>query len=108
MLSMLSAAPVMLAQLLTTVVLILFLLVFGPRLFVAFVNIFPTIHDKRRSILLLRKTQIELSRYILTVSAINSLLGLTTAAALWLLGVQDALLWGVLVGMLNFAPYVGP
>jgi predicted PurR-regulated permease PerM len=23
-------------------------------------------------------------------------------------GVEDALLWGVLVGLLNFAPYVGP
>lgn len=41
-------------------------------------------------------------------SAINTCLGLATATALWLLGVQDALLWGVLVGMLNFAPYVGP
>ncbi|MEH6498524.1 MAG: AI-2E family transporter [Pseudoalteromonas distincta] len=108
MVSALSAAPVMIAQLMTSVILILFLLIFGPRLFAAFVNIFPQVHDKRRSILLVRTIQVELSRYILTVSIINTCLGLTTAAALWLLGVEDALLWGVLVGMLNFAPYIGP
>tara|TARA_R110002110_G_scaffold110071_4_gene274490 strand:- start:116446 stop:117630 length:1185 start_codon:yes stop_codon:yes gene_type:complete len=107
-LSMLGSAPVMIAQLLTTVMLILFLLVFGPGLFVSFVNIFPRIQDKRRSIVLVKTIQMELSRYILTISAINTCLGLATAGALWLLGVQDALLWGVLVAMLNFAPYVGP
>ncbi|MFO7705898.1 MAG: AI-2E family transporter [Halopseudomonas sp.] len=108
LLSALGAAPVMIAQLMTAIILILFLLVFGPRLFAAFVNIFPQVHDKRRSILLVRTIQVELSRYILTVSVINTCLGLTTAGALWLLGVEDALLWGVLVGMLNFAPYIGP
>lgn len=108
MVSALGAAPFMLAQLTTAIILILFLLIFGPRLFAAFVNIFPQVQDKRRSILLVRTIQVELSRYILTVSIINTCLGLTTAGALWLLGVEDALLWGVLVGMLNFAPYVGP
>ncbi|MFN3582007.1 MAG: AI-2E family transporter [Pseudomonas sp.] len=108
MLSALSAAPVMIAQLMTSIILIIFLLIFGPRLFAAFVNIFPQVQDKRRSILLVRTIQVELSRYILTVAVINTCLGLTTAGALWLLGVEDALLWGVLVGMLNFAPYVGP
>ncbi|MEQ8800490.1 AI-2E family transporter [Haliea sp.] len=107
-LTMLGSAPVMIAQLLTTVMLILFLLVFGPGLFVSFVDIFPRIQDKRRSIVLVKTIQMELSRYILTISAINTCLGLVTAGALWLLGVQDALLWGVLVAMLNFAPYVGP
>lgn len=107
-LSALSAAPVMIAQLLTALIMILFLLIFGPRLFAAFIDIFPQVQDKQRSILLVRTIQIELSRYILTVSLINTCLGLTTAAALWMLGVQDALLWGVMVGMLNFAPYVGP
>lgn len=107
-LTMLSGAPLVIAQLLTTVMLTLFLLVFGPGLFLSFVNAFPRIQQKRRSVVLVRTIQVELSRYIVTVSAINTCLGLATAGALWLLGVQDALLWGVLVGLLNFAPYVGP
>tara|TARA_R100000900_G_scaffold127863_3_gene103255 strand:+ start:119087 stop:120202 length:1116 start_codon:yes stop_codon:yes gene_type:complete len=108
LLTMLGAAPVVIAQFLTTVLLILFLLIFGSRLFAAFVEIFPAIDDKRASLQLVRTIQVELSRYILTVSVINACLGLTVGVALWLFGVQDPLLWGVLVGMLNFAPYVGP
>ncbi|MEQ8515448.1 MAG: AI-2E family transporter, partial [Chromatocurvus sp.] len=108
MITMLSAAPFMIAQLLTAVMLILFLLIFGSGLFVTWVNVFPRIDDKERSIELMRSVQVELSRYILTVSVINASLGLVVAGALWSLGVDDALFWGAVVGLLNFAPYVGP
>jgi predicted PurR-regulated permease PerM len=48
-----------------------------------------------------------LSHYILYVSLINVGLGLTTAAVLWLMRFEDPLLWGSMVALLNFAPYVG-
>jgi predicted PurR-regulated permease PerM len=51
--------------------------------------------------------QNEISRYIITVTIINSGLAMATAVALKCLGMEDALLWGVLVGLLNFAPYIG-
>jgi len=108
MITALSAAPVMIAQLLTALMLILFLLIFGSGLFVTWVNVFPHIHDKEHSIELMQSIQLELSRYILTVSIINAGLGLVVASVLWGLGVEDALFWGAVVGMLNFAPYVGP
>ncbi|WVM89709.1 hypothetical protein UMZ34_04340 [Halopseudomonas pachastrellae] len=38
--------------------------------------------------------QHELSRYILTVSVINILLGVVTGCVLFFMGVEDALLWG--------------
>ncbi len=106
--SMLSATPLLIAQFLTTIILILFLLVFGPNLFTAFVDHFPSVREQRQSVLLVRTVQRELSRYILTVSIINLCLGLATGAALWFIGVEDALLWGAMVGLANFAPYVGP
>ena len=43
-----------------------------------------------------------------TIAAINAGLGLLTAAALWLLGMDNALLWGGIAAILNFAPFVGP
>ncbi|TVP90966.1 MAG: AI-2E family transporter [Pseudomonadaceae bacterium] len=106
--SMLAAAPLIIAQLVTCIILTLFLLVFGPRLFETFVDNFPQVRDKRRTICLVGAMQRELSRYIVTVSLINAGLGLTTALVLWMLGMDDPLLWGVMVGLLNFAPYVGP
>lgn len=106
--SVVGAAPLLLVQLLTFVILVLFQLIFGQRLWQGAIEIFPRVRDKRQAGLVVARVQRELSRYILTVSLINSALGMTTAAALWLLGVDDALLWGALVGLLNFAPYVGP
>jgi predicted PurR-regulated permease PerM len=108
LMSMLAAAPGVLAQFVVGVILAMFLLVFGPRLYESFVEVLPQVKDKRRATLLVARVQQELSRYILTVSAINCGLGVVTAAALWLLGVDDALLWGALVALLNFAPYIGP
>lgn len=108
MVAILAATPVVIAQLLTCVILILFLLIFGPRLFNAYIHIFVPPDAREGRVELVGTIQRELSRYIVTVSVINACLGLTTGLALWLVGVEDALLWGVLVGLLNFAPYVGP
>lgn len=104
---MLAAAPVFLAQLITCLTLTIFLLVFGSRLFDSAITYLPQVTNKDAANDLVDTIEVELSRYILTVSAINAMLGLTTAAVFWMIGVEDALLWGVLIGLLNFAPYVG-
>jgi predicted PurR-regulated permease PerM len=107
LLSLLVATPLLLAQIAGCIILILFLLVFGPALFETFVQTFP--HIKNRDNLLKTVSSIQniLSRYISTISMINSLLGLFTGVFLHLLGVQDAFLWGVFVAIMNFIPYVG-
>jgi predicted PurR-regulated permease PerM len=107
LLSLLSATPLILAQLLSAIILILFLLIFGPDLFQAFVRELPNKEERLRAIRLVSVTQRQLSHYIATVSVINTGLGLSTAIALYTIGLEDALLWGVLVGVLNFIPYLG-
>ncbi|KXI29502.1 AI-2E family transporter [Paraglaciecola hydrolytica] len=105
--TMLAATPIVIAQILTGLVLILFLLIFGPSLFQAYVDGLAKDHEKRQAISLVGNIQRVLSRYISTISLINLGLGACTALCLQLLGVEDALLWGVLAAMLNFIPYVG-
>ncbi|CAA0100846.1 Putative transport protein YhhT [Halioglobus japonicus] len=107
LLSMLGAAPFIVAQFGVWLILVLFLLIYGPGLYNNFINLLPMIANKRRAVLLVGRLRQQLSRYILTVTVINTVLGLATTAALWMLGVEDAILWGVLVGLLNYAPYVG-
>lgn len=107
-LSMLAAAPVIVAQCAVWVILVLFLLIFGPALYDSFIDLLPMIRDKRRATILAGRLRQELSRYIVTVTVINAGLGAVTALAFLFLGVQDAVLWGVLVALLNYAPYVGP
>lgn len=105
--TMLSATPMILAQTLSCFILILFLLIYSPALFEAFIKSLSSRDKKDRAIHLVNEIQKQLSRYIVTVSTINVALGMSTAAALHAIGMNDALLWGVLVGLLNFMPYLG-
>lgn len=107
-LSMLVATPLVIAQMMTCLMLFLFLLIFGPKLFEVAMEVAVQSRDKRRTMVLVASLRRHLSRYIVTVSLINLCLGAATALTLWWLGVEDALLWGALAAVLNFAPYVGP
>lgn len=102
------SAPSMLIQFATMLVLILFTLVFAPKLFRHYVELFvaPDNRDTFNSFAI--TAQQELSRYILTVSAMNFLLGLASVLFLYAVAYNDALLLGTVMGLLNFIPYVGP
>ena len=49
-----------------------------------------------------------ISKYLTTFSSFNALCGVFLGAGLWLIGVPYAVLWGFLVFVLRFIPYVGP
>ncbi len=107
-LTVLAQTPIFLAQVLVCLFLVLFLLVFGPGIYATAVDVFPRLQHRLQAGQLVADTQRELSRYILTVSLVNAGLGLCTAFALWLMRFEDPLLWGTMVALLNFAPYIGP
>jgi predicted PurR-regulated permease PerM len=48
------------------------------------------------------------STYIGTITVINVTLGALTAAIVWLLGMDSPLMWGGIVAVLNYVPYLGP
>jgi len=48
-----------------------------------------------------------LSRYLLTQTALNAAFGVTIAAGLALIGVPNAILWGILAAVLRYVPYIG-
>ncbi|HWJ60176.1 MAG TPA: AI-2E family transporter, partial [Sphingomicrobium sp.] len=48
------------------------------------------------------------STYIGTITLINVGLGAITAIILWLLGMDSPIMWGGIVAVLNFIPYLGP
>lgn len=47
-------------------------------------------------------------RYLLMQLVINVIYAVPIGIGLWLLGIPNALLWGVLALMLRFVPYIGP
>ncbi len=48
------------------------------------------------------------SRYFLTITAINMLLGTALAGLLTIIGLPGALIWGVIATLLNYVLYLGP
>jgi predicted PurR-regulated permease PerM len=65
---------------------------------------------RARALLLcgVRAAQREIGRYLFALGCINFGAGLITGLALWALGLPNPTLWGVVVAVLNFVPYLGP
>tara|TARA_R110000787_G_scaffold6681_27_gene23148 strand:- start:869 stop:1987 length:1119 start_codon:yes stop_codon:yes gene_type:complete len=53
-------------------------------------------------------TQSAITRYLRISAVIYSALGILTALSMYLLGMPNAILWGLLAAILGFMPYVGP
>jgi predicted PurR-regulated permease PerM len=108
--TLLRGAPRVLAVIGAVILLSYFFVVFGVDLQRRAIALLPYRHQKRLTAEILQTIEFELSRYVLTISTINFVLGCLVAAALVLVGLPlgDAILWGALGGLLNFAPYVGP
>lgn len=104
----LEATPVFIAQLISLCVLTYFFLVYGRSNLLALISIQKRFSRKRVILNIIRGMVTDISRYVLIVSVINFFLGLATAMMLYLVGVEDPLLWGTMIAILNFAPYVGP
>ena len=102
------SAPFALMQFMTTMILILFTLVYSPKLFRHYVKLFVSQSQQKRAFQFALNAQRQLSRYILTVSMINIGLSIFSIAIFTIMGLDDALLWGLIVGFVNFIPFVGP
>lgn len=63
--------------------------------------------DKKRAVDIAQQVEAEVSTYLLTVTVINIGLGCVVALLMYVLGVPNPLLWGVIAGVLNFIPYLG-
>lgn len=100
--------PAMLAQTLLTLILLLFLLESGDLFYKKLVEAMPNVQDKRRAMQIANVIERNLSRYLLTITAINASLAVVMATLLWLIGMPNALLFGVIAFVCNFVPYLGP
>jgi predicted PurR-regulated permease PerM len=103
-----SQTPYLLAGIISTLVLLYFLLASGDLFLRKTVKLIPTLRNKIHAVEVGREIQSELGRYFFTVSLINSALGVATAIAMYLLGMPNPLLWGAMAMLLNYIPYLGP
>ena len=107
----LTATPRMVASVLAVALLTFFFMVYGQDLQRNAIALLPGRQQKRLTVEILHAIEVEMSRYVLTISIINVLVGLAYAACLYFflaVPMDEALLWGTMAAILNFAPYVGP
>ncbi len=107
----LTTTPLMIASVLAVVLLTFFFMVYGQDLQRNALALLPGRQQKRLTVEILQAIEHEVSRYVLTISLINMVVGLVFAASLYFflqVPLDEALLWGTMAALLNFAPYVGP
>ena len=90
------------------IILLYFLLAEGDSFLNKLVSVMTRLEDKKRAVKIMRDIQRDTSVYLLTRTMINILLGIAIALTLYVLGMPNPLLWGVMAGLLNYAPYIGP
>jgi len=88
-------------------ILLYFLLVYDQAFIAKLVKLLPTLSDKKTAVSIAHDIESHVSRYLFTITAINTCLGLAVGTAVGLLGLPNPVMWGVMVALLNFVPYLG-
>ncbi len=95
------------ATLAVTLILALFLLSSGELFYRKLVQAFQTMEGKKRALATVYTIERQVSRYLLTITVINTCLGLCLWLYLAALGMPNAYVWGIAAALLNFLPYLG-
>jgi predicted PurR-regulated permease PerM len=90
-----------------TLVLVIFLLSSSDLFLQKIVRAVPSLSEKKLSLRIVYDLQLEVSRYLLTVTAINVCFGIAIGILMALVGMPNPLLWGVGATLLNYIPFLG-
>ncbi len=63
--------------------------------------------DLHRTLAAMDDAAYRLSRYFLAQVGLNAGFGVFIAAGLWLIGIPNPVLWGVIAGIMRFVPFIG-
>ncbi len=97
----------LLGSALVVFVLLYFLLASGDLFLSKLIRVLPKLRDKKRAVQIARDTEDQISSYLITTTAINLVFGVAVGVAMYLLGVPNPVLWGVLAAITNYVPYLG-
>jgi predicted PurR-regulated permease PerM len=103
-----SGTRAVITGLLTTAVLLFFLLISGNLFLRRLIEILPTMSDKKQAVAISNEIQRTVSGYLATIALMNLAVGFLTGIAAYFCGLSDPIMWGALAFLLNFAPYIGP
>ena len=103
----LTQTPEVIASAVVMFILLYFLLAYDGVFLAKITGAIPRLTDKKRAVSIVREIEMQISRYLLTITLINIGLGTAVGLTVHLLGLRNPIMWGVLVAALNFVPYLG-
>jgi predicted PurR-regulated permease PerM len=99
--------PELVISTLTMLILLYFLLAYDGVFLAKVIKLMPTLSDKKRAVAIAYEIESQVSKYLFTVTIINCCLGAAVGLAIALLGLPNPAMWGAMVAVLNFIPYLG-
>jgi predicted PurR-regulated permease PerM len=72
------------------------------------VKIMPTLSKKKITVQIVDEIGTQIERFLVVQILTSVLVAVATSIALWWLGLEQAVIWGILAGILNSVPYFGP
>jgi predicted PurR-regulated permease PerM len=99
--------PELIVSTVMLVILLYFLLAYDGVFLTKLIKLLPTLADKKRAVSIANEIETNVSRYLLTVTLINVGLGCAVGIAAGFLGLPNPAMWGAMVAVLNFVPYLG-
>jgi len=87
--------------------LLYFLLASGDLFLMKVVRVLPSLTDKKRAVAIARETEDQVSEFLVVETAINLAFGAVVGVSVWLCGMPNPVLWGVLAAATNYVPYIG-
>lgn len=106
-LDMLSSAGGLVASIAIALVMAFFMLSQGDVLLNNLLRTLPSMREKRSTVELVYNLEKGISRYLFTVTLINTCLGIAVGIAMWLLGMPNPALWGIMAALFNYVPLAG-
>lgn len=98
--AILAATKDTVVYMIVTMILLFFILAYGGR-------VYKELTPRYQAWVLLKRIDESVSSYLFTITVINASLGLCIGLAMYLLGMPNPVLWGVMGWLLNYIPYLG-
>ena len=105
---LLNGTHVFLTSVVTTVVLLFFLLVSGDLFLRRLVEILPTLSNKKQVVDIANEIERHISGYLMTISLMNAAVGVAAGVNAYFCGLPNPILWGTVAFLLNYVLILGP
>jgi predicted PurR-regulated permease PerM len=105
---LLTSTQALLTGVMETLIVLFFLLIAGDVFLRKMVEVLPRFRDKKHAVAISQEVEKNISAYLVTISAMNLLVGIAVATAAYFFGLGDIVLWGAVAFLLNYVPIIGP